>query len=67
LEEGSAHPCYSEPLLAQTTLKPKGWKFESHEGIVMDTCGLQDEINVKLVVPAATDEVLVAAAKLSTV
>jgi hypothetical protein len=33
----------------------------------MDTCGLQDEINVKLVVPAATDEVLVAAAKLSTV
>jgi hypothetical protein len=30
----------------------------------MDTRGLRDEINVKLVVPAATDEVLVAAAKL---
>jgi RNA polymerase sigma-70 factor (ECF subfamily) len=30
----------------------------------MDTCRLQDAINVKLVVPAATDEVLVAAAKL---
>jgi RNA polymerase sigma-70 factor (ECF subfamily) len=29
----------------------------------METRGLQDEINVKLVVPAATDEVLVAAAK----
>jgi RNA polymerase sigma-70 factor, ECF subfamily len=47
----------------QTTLNP-GWKFESHEGIVMDTRRLQDEINVKLVVLAATDEVLVAAAKL---
>src|SRR6202789_2360337 len=63
LMERSVHPCYREPLLAQTTLKPKGWKFESREGIVMETRGLQDEINVKLVVPAATDEVLVAAAK----
>lgn len=34
------------------------------EGIFMDMRRLQDEINVELVVPAATDEVLVAAAKL---
>jgi RNA polymerase sigma-70 factor (ECF subfamily) len=34
------------------------------EGIFMDMAILQDEINVKLIVPAATDEVLVAAAKL---
>src|SRR5580692_2611413 len=33
------------------------------EGIFMDMRRLQDEINVELVVPAATDEVLVAAAK----
>jgi RNA polymerase sigma-70 factor (ECF subfamily) len=30
----------------------------------MDTCGLQDEIDLKFLVPAATDEVLVGAAKL---
>jgi RNA polymerase sigma-70 factor (ECF subfamily) len=38
--------------------------MDSHKGIFMDTRRLQDEIDVKLVVPAATDEVLVAAAKL---
>jgi hypothetical protein len=29
----------------------------------MEACGLQDEIDVEFLVPAATDEVLVAAAK----
>jgi hypothetical protein len=48
LEERSAHPCYSEPLLAQTTLKPKGWKFEPHEGIVMDTRGLIEVLDLDL-------------------
>jgi RNA polymerase sigma-70 factor (ECF subfamily) len=34
------------------------------EGIFMNTLGFQEEIDAKLVLPAATDEVLVAAAKL---
>ena len=33
------------------------------EGFTMQSCGLQDEINAKFIGPAATDEVLVAAAK----
>jgi RNA polymerase sigma-70 factor, ECF subfamily len=37
---------------------------DSHEGFFMDTLRLQDEIAVKLAVPVAADEVLVAAAKL---
>jgi len=34
------------------------------EGLFMESCGLRDEINVKYVGSAATDEALVAAAKL---
>ena len=66
--ERSVHRCSREPALVQTMLKSKGYEVLSPriytKGSLMDTRRPQDEINVKLVVPAATDEVLVATAKL---